>query len=155
MVSLFICVAALAGCASDPVQEDLISYINKQVPTLVPLENKVTTEYAAVTGDKYTNDAALAAKLKDVIIPANDELLAKSKAIVPATEEVKKVHNKYTAVITEQQEAFNLLLQAVQKSDEAAVKTVNEKLAHTEKVSKEYLADIDTLKKEHKVENAK
>ena len=34
-------------------------------------------------------------------------------------------------------------------------KTVNEKLTNTEKLSDEYLADLEALKKEHKVEDEK
>jgi len=119
------------------------------------LEDKVTKEYEAVVGNANTTDEVFAAKLKDVIIPANEELLAKSKAIVPATEEVKKLHDKYMTIITEQQDAFKLLLQSAQKYDEAAINTANGKLEHAEKVSKEYLADLETLKKDHNVENAK
>lgn len=150
--TLLFCVVMLIGCAkADPVQEDLLNYLVKQVPTLVEPEDKVTTEYAAVTGKNFTDDATLGAKLKDVVIPASNELLKKAKLIVPTTEEVSKVHNKYVAAFTEQHEAFNLLLQAVQKGDEALVKTVNEKLLNAGKVAKEYLADLETLKKEHKL----
>lgn len=154
--TVLISVTVLAGCAkADPVQDDLINYINNQLPALVELEKKVTTEYAASTGTNFIDDATLAARLKNVVIPASDALLTKAKAIAPATEEVRKVHSKYIASITEQSEAFNLLLQACQKHDEAMVKTVNEKLTHSETVSNEYLADLTALKKAHKVEDKK
>jgi len=153
---LVMCVAMLTGCGkADPVQEDLINYINKQVPTLVEVENKVTTQYAAITGTNFVDDATLTNKLKDVIIPASTELLTKTKAIVPATEEVRKVHSKYLAVVTEQHEAFNMLLQAAQKHDEKLVETVNGKLSNAEKVSNEYLVELEALKKAHKVESSK
>ncbi len=153
---LVMCVAMLTGCGkADPVQEDLINYINKQLPTIVEAENKVTTQYEASTGKNFVDDPTLATRLKDVIIPASTELLTKTKAIVPATEEVRKVHSKYVALVTEQHEAFNMLLQAAQKSDEKMVEAVNGKLTNTEKVSKEYLADLEALKKAHKVETSK
>lgn len=152
IVALLMCVAMLAGCGSDPVQDDLINYINNQVKPIAELENKVTTEYAAIKGDSKADDAAFAAKLKDVIIPANNELIAKAKATVPATEEVKKVHDKYIASVNAQNEAFVILLEAAQKNDEELVKTANEKLTVSEKISKEYLADLEALKKEHGVE---
>lgn len=153
--ALLICVTMLTACGSDPVQDDLINYINNQVPAIAELESKVTTEYAAVKGDTNTDDATFAAKLKDVIIPANNELIAKAKATVPATEEVKKVHDKYIASATAQNEAFVILLEAAQKNDEKLVKTANEKLADSEKISKEYLADLEALKKGHNVETTK
>jgi len=150
--TVLIFATVLAGCGkSDPVQDDLLNYINNQVPTVVDLEKKVATEYASTTGTNYTDDATLAAKLKDVIIPASDELITKTKAIIPATDEVSKIHSKYIAAITGQHEAFNLLLQAVQTNDAALVTTVNEKLATAGTVSKEYVADLQALKKEHEV----
>lgn len=153
--ALLVCITVLSGCGSDPVQDDLINYINNQVPTIATLEKKVTTEYTAVKEDSTANNETFAAKLKDVIIPADDELIAKAKAVVPATEEVKKVHDKYIASVTAQNEAFTLLLEAAQKNDEALVKTANEKLENSDKISKEYLADLEALKKEHDVENKK
>ncbi len=150
LLALVMCMSVLTGCG-DPVQEDLINYINNQVPTLVALEDKVSQEYESAVKEKNGDDAKLAAKLKDVIIPASDELLAKARAIVPATEEVKKVHNKYIAAYTEQHEAFTLLLQAAQNNNETLVNTVSEKLVKADTLSKEFLADIETLKKEHQV----
>lgn len=156
ILTLIICVIVLISCGkANPVQEDLINYINTQLPTVVELENKVSTEYAASTGENYVDDITIAAKLKDVVIPTSDELLSKVKAITPTTEEVRTVHNKYIAVVAEQNEAFNLLLQAAQNSDEPLVKTVNDKLIDADMLSKGYLADLEALKKEHKIVNDK
>ncbi len=149
--ALLICVTVLAGCGSDPVQDDLINYINNQLPTIAKLEEKVTSEYQAVKADSNADDATFGAKLKDVIIPAAAELIAKAKATVPATEEVKIVHDKYIASMTIQSEAFAILLDAAGRNDEKLVKTANEKLTEAEKLSKEYLADLETLKKDHGV----
>lgn len=151
--ALLICVTALVGCGSDPVQDDLINYINNQLPEIASLETKVTTEYDAIRSDSNADDAAFAAKLKDVIIPASAELVAKAKATVPATEEVKKVHDKYIAAATVQGEAFDILLDAAEKSDGELAKTGTDKLNEADKVSKEFLADLETLKKDHGVEN--
>jgi hypothetical protein len=153
---LLMCATVLIGCGkTDPVKEDLLNYINKQLPTLVELESKVITEFAANTGINAPDDATLAAKLKDVIIPGADELLSKVKAIVPATEELRKVHNKYIVIVTEQREAFNLLLQAAQKNDLTLVNTINEKLVNADKLVKEYLADLNALKNAHGVVSEK
>lgn len=155
MVSVLIGAAMLIGCSpADPVQDDLIDYINNQLPTLTEPENTVITEYAAVTGENYVDDATLAARLQEVVIPAAEDLLAKSTAIAPATAEVSAVHSKYIAATTEQLEAFKLLLEAVQTGNAATVDTVNEKLAHADTVSNEFLADLETLKTDHNVVDA-
>lgn len=153
ILALLIFVTVLAGCGSDPVQDDLINYINNQLPAIATLEKKVTSEYEAIKSDSNADDAAFAAKLKDVIIPAATELTTKAKETVPATEEVKQLHDKYIKAVTLQSEAFNILLDAAEKSDEALAKTGAEKLSEAEKIANEYLTDLETLKKDHGVEN--
>lgn len=155
---LLISVTMLIGCGkTDPVQEDLINYINNQMPTMLELQDKVSKEYAASV-EKNVDDAAGAVKLKDVIIPASNELLAKAKAIVPATEEVRKVHSEYIEVVTDQQETFNLLLQvfeAGKNNDLTLMDTLTEKLKNVSEKPNNYSTDLEALKKEHKVEDAK
>lgn len=155
---LLISVTMLIGCGkADPVQEDLINYMNKQMPTVSELANTISKEYDAVSA-KNVDDATMAAKLKDVIIPAANELVTKTKAIVPATEELKKVHNEFITLVTDQQETFNLVLQALkaaEKNDVALLNTINEKLTNIEKKPNTYTADLEALKKAHKVENSK
>lgn len=150
--TLLIFVTVLTGCGkADPVQEDLINYLNNQLPTLAELAVKATSEFEAATADNNATDATFALKLKDVIIPVSDELLTKTKAVVPATEELLKVHSKYIALVTEQHEAYALYLKAAQKNDVATSNTANEKMEHSVKATDEFLADLEALKKEHKV----
>lgn len=155
---LLISVTMLIGCGkTDPVQEDLINYINNQMPTLLELQDKVSKEYE-VSVEKNVDDAAGAVKLKDVIIPASNELLTKAKAIVPATEEVRKVHSEYIEVITQQDESFRLLLQvfeAGKNNDLTLMDTLSEKLKTISEKPNNYSTDLEAMKKEHNVEDAK
>lgn len=155
ILTLFICISMLAGCGTDPVQDDLINYINNQIKPIGELENKVTAEYSAIKLDSNATDESFATKLKDVIIPADSEVIAKAKATVPGTEEVSKVHSKYIAAATTKHEALLLMLDAAQKSDAELMKTANEKLTNSNNTMKEYLADLAALEKEHDVETAK
>lgn len=159
MISIFlISVTMLIGCGkTDPVQEDLINYINNQMPTLLELQDKVSKEYEASV-EKNVDDAAGAVKLKDVIIPASKELLTKAKEIVPATEEVRKVHSEYIEVVTDQQETFTLLLQvfeAGKNNDLTLMDTLTEKLKNISEKPNNFSTDLEALRKEHKVEDAK
>jgi hypothetical protein len=152
--TVLICVTVLISCSkSDPVQDDLLYYINNEVQTLVKLETKVATDYTAYTGENYVDDATLAVQLRDVIIPDSNELLTNAKEIVTSTEEVSELHSKYIMAVTKQHEAFTLLLQAAQTNDEALVQTVNEDLRNSDTISKEYLANLNSLKKKHNVVN--
>lgn len=127
------------------------------MPTVGALQDKISKEYDA-TMEKNVDDATAAAKLKDVIIPASNELLTKTKAIVPATAELLKVHNEFITLVADQQETFNLVLQALQaaeKNDVQLLDTINEKLTNIQKKPNTYTADLEALKKAHKVEDEK
>lgn len=152
--TLLVCVTMLTGCG-DPVGDDIVNYVNNQIKPLVALQSKVATEFTTVSEDKDATSETISAKLKDVIIPASDELIAKAKSIVPETEEVRKVHSIYTELVTQQREGLDLFLQAFQKNDEALIKNADEKMAQVEKLSNEYSAAVEALKKEHDIVNAK
>lgn len=143
--------------SSSALQEDLINYINKQMPTLSGLHDKVSKESAAIIGNNV-DYATAEAKLKDVIIPASNELLTKAKAIVPATEELRNVHNELIALLTDQQETFNLLIQvfqAAQKNDVELINTLNQKIKSISNKPHSYTADLEALEKKYNVGNIK
>ncbi len=47
--ALLICVTALAGCGSEPVQDDLINYINNQLPRISLIYIPVTRLFRNTT----------------------------------------------------------------------------------------------------------
>jgi len=143
--------------SASAVQEDLINYLNNQMPPLSELQDKVSKESAAIM-EKNVDYATAAAKLKDVIIPDSNELVTETKAVVPVTEEVRKVHNEFIALVTDQQETFNLLLQicqAAQENDAALLNTLNEKITNIANKPNNFTADLEALGKEYKVDNVK
>ncbi len=150
--ALLICVTALAGCG-DPVQEDLKNYINNQLPAVLTLTNTVTTKYTDMTKVENITDATIATTMKDVVIPAQEQLLAAAKAIVPTTEEVVALHGKLVASVTEQLEAFKLIMEAAQKSDEAILGTATTKLESSQTKMKEYSDAVEVMKKDHNLVN--
>lgn len=120
ILTLVLSVVMVTGCGSDPVADDLVNYINNEMLSLFEVENTVQSEFiSAFEGSSEATDLEeFAAKLKDVIIPASEELVAKSKAIVPETEEVATLHSKYVETVTEQNEALVLYLLGCQGTNE-------------------------------------
>jgi Tfp pilus assembly protein PilP len=45
----------LSGCG-DPVQDDLLKYVNEDLKELAVLEEDAIAEYDSVTGDNYVDD---------------------------------------------------------------------------------------------------
>jgi len=142
----------LAACGTDAIGKDLINYSNVQLPTIVDLEKSVSDDFASVTGKNYTDDATMAAKLKDFIIPNSDALIKKAEAIKPTTDEVNTVHGKYLAAVKTQNEAFILYLDAIEKVDAAKVQVANDKLKEATTLSDKYNVAVKALGADHGVE---
>lgn len=88
-VPLFLFAILLTGCSNDPVQDDLLNYINKEIEVVADLENKAVSKYESVTGVNYTNDQTLYDALLDEIIPTYQDFLKKLEDISIETDEVK------------------------------------------------------------------
>lgn len=153
-VTMMICllIPTLAGCFSDPVQDDLLNYINKEIPTVRTLENSVSKMYTDITSDGNIDDATAATKFESELLPTSDELISKAKAIVPATDEVKKVHDKYIAALTAQHDGFKLYKDAYANSDVDAVTKANDQMTKALSTSEEFLTELRALEEKHNVE---
>jgi Tfp pilus assembly protein PilP len=56
-------VVILSGCG-DPVQDDLLDYVNEKMPSLGKEEMKIVGKYEDVTGPNYSDDQTLYDALK-------------------------------------------------------------------------------------------
>jgi hypothetical protein len=129
----------LQGCQGT---NELVDYATNQLIPMSELEDILIAEYGTATEGSIES---LSTNLKNSIIPASNELLEKLKAIVPESEEIATVHNKYIESIAEQNEAFTLLLKAIEDDDIEALDTINEKVANSVKLSNEFMEDIETI----------
>jgi len=156
LVGIIIVLCAIfTSCKTDPVNTDLMSYVNEKLPAIAELETTIGKDYESVTGEKFVDDDTLSKKLKDVIIPNSSKLIENSQAVIPETEEVKQVHAKYISSIKTQHEGLVLLLSGAQKHDSSKVDAANEKLSQASKISEEYNSDLNALAKDHNVEIGK
>lgn len=151
-VPLFLFAILLTGCSNDPVQDDLLNYINKEIDVVADLENKAVSKYESVTGVNYTNDQTLYDALLGEILPTYQDFLKKLEAISLETDEVKKIHEKYIEAANLQYDAFVKILSALQKQDITIIEEANGMLADARKMLRDYQEDIKKLAKEHDVE---
>ncbi len=157
--TLLLSITMLIGCGSSSdsvsVSKDLINYNNNLMPALITLDTKITKDFTDQVGSSSNTNETLAAKLKDVIIPESNDLIAKANAIATETEDVQNLHAKYIAEVTEQGEGFALLLQAVQNNDTKIEDSANAKVEDSMKLLTEYEAALKDLKDKNKVVDAK
>ncbi|MFL5730786.1 MAG: hypothetical protein ACJ75J_14960 [Cytophagaceae bacterium] len=151
LLSFLILGIFLSQCSSDPVQKDLINYINVEIPKVSALETEAVDAFQSVAGANYTSDSAMSEKMKSVVVPKYNEFNTKLQAIVPATEEVKKIHGEYVEAAKDQMEAFNLIVDAIEKQNMDEVKKANEDLKKAITLVESWKKDLMETCKAHNV----
>ncbi|PEX94109.1 hypothetical protein [Bacillus cereus] len=142
---------ALTGCGKDQVQEDLLTYMNKDIKPLASLEEKAIKDYESVTGGNYKDDETLHEELQDVIIPEYKDFVEKLEAIKVDNSEISKIHEGYIKAANEQQSGFVTILDAIEKQDTGLIAQANDKLAKGREGMRKYQQDLNNLAKEHNV----
>jgi hypothetical protein len=150
MASILTFIFILSGCG-DPVQDDLLNYVNEQMPVLGDGETKIVGKYTAVTGMNYTDDYTLYDALKIEIIPEYNEFIKDLETVEIKTDELRKIHEDYIEATNIQASAFLLIVTAIENQDSAMINEANEKLNTARKMMRDYKNEVEKLAKEHGV----
>ena len=144
---------SIISCSS-PTQNELLQYINTEIPKIATMESEVMDIYNNVTGENYKDDETLSNKLSDDVIP-------KYKKFVEALEnisenlkepEIIKINEIYIEAANAHFSAFVVLLAGLENQDLALVNQANEKLAMGRKLIRQYQLDLKTLAKSNNIE---
>ena len=145
LLTLVISATLFAGC-SDPVYDDLSNFLNVQM-------TEVNAEYVSLTEEvgnwaTFEDDTAIAESLNTVLIPLVDSSLAKLENIVPETEEVKALKDKYVGVMEAYKEGFTALLEGCETQEEATINEGYAALDEAVTLLDEYNKGLEALAKE-------
>ena len=151
LIVLILASTMLAACGSDPVTDDLKSYINDKVPAVQTLESKAGDAFNASVGDNYKDDATLLAALTDAVIPASDDALTAAKKIAPATKEVTALKDQYVTTLTTYNNGYKTLQEALVNGSASKADEASALFATAEKQKEDYMAAITALGKDHGV----
>ncbi|MGJ7922376.1 hypothetical protein [Neobacillus sp. LXY-4] len=142
----------LTGCFNDPVQNDLLNYVNKEMTPAYELENKAVLAYESVTGANFLNDQALYDALQMEVIPNYQKFLKEIKSVKIETDELKEIHKLYISGAETQYKAFTTILEALETQDPKLIEEANDLLNQGKKQINDYLNKLDKLADEHNVE---
>lgn len=154
LVMLGVVLVLLVGC-SDPVKEELLTYINDDMSALAELEMEAVSKYDSVTGANYTDDYEVYMALTEEIVPNYLSFIDGLEAIRPEAEEIRSIHENYIEAANIQHGAFTKLIFAIENQDTSEINKVNEMLATAHKMMREYEYDINKLAEEYDVEITK
>jgi hypothetical protein len=138
--------------SGDPVQKDLLNYVNEHLLSLTKTEGKILDSYSSVTGNNYKDDKTLYNELHDTIIPQYSAFIDTLKSIKPKTPEVQTLHKKYISGAEIQISGFQLILHSIEKEDTNGIAQANGKLDSAKVIFDSFNTSLDSLAAKHDVE---
>ncbi|WP_152399042.1 hypothetical protein [Paenibacillus cellulositrophicus] len=152
LISAILLFGALTGCSkTDPVTEELLSYINEQMSPLGKEEHELVSTYESITGANYTDDETSYNILIDEVIPGYNQFIKKVEGINIESKELREVHNIYIDALNLQNSAFTTIASAIEQQDMMTVTEANEKLSEARKMMREYQAGLKELAEKYNV----
>ncbi|WP_256241324.1 hypothetical protein [Bacillus sp. V3B] len=151
LVPVLLLTFILSGCFSDPVQDDLLVYLNEELADISHLENEALTAYESVTGPNYTSDQELYETLTFQVIPAYQEFADKLEDIKVETEELREIHEGYIDGVNLQYNAFVTVVTALDELDPGKIEEANAMLNEARTLMRDFNDNIEQLAEEHDV----
>jgi hypothetical protein len=142
---------SLFACGGDPIQDDLMNYVNEGLPQIAELENTVTEAYQSVTGDNYSDDETMYNVIQNEVIPASLLLIDAIESISPETVEVRNLNETYISAVNIQNQAFTTILAGLENEDYDKITEANDKLDTSRKLMRDFSTDLEALAAEHNV----
>ncbi|MFP5107068.1 hypothetical protein ACSU6B_09885 [Neobacillus sp. C211] len=141
----------LSGCSNDPVQDDLLNYVNKEMKEAGKLERAAVSAYEGVSGTNYQDDQTMYDVLNNDVIPNYNEFIKALDSVKIKTDEVREIHEIYIEGADIQFKAFAIIKQALEEQDANLIQKANDMLADARKHIRNYQTKLDKLAKEHDV----
>ncbi|MCR4717489.1 MAG: hypothetical protein K5656_09935 [Lachnospiraceae bacterium] len=161
LVLAFALVFSFAGCGSsestseakvDQVQQDLIKYVETDLPAIKANESAAVERYNEVSaGITDMKRKEISSAFKDEIIPTYTNFVKDLEALSPATSEVQALKATYLEGAKAQLEGMTALNDAISANDSDAAKAANEKIVEGKTKIEQHRSDIVTLASEHNI----
>lgn len=144
---------SISSC-SNPVQDELLNYINVELPKIAQKETDAVNLYESVTGDNYTDDNTLYNALKDQVVPQYRDFTTELESLSAniKTDEVRKIHESYIEACNLQLSAFTTMIAAIENQDYKIISEANDKLAKARSLIRDWKNNLDKLCSDNGVE---
>ena len=140
-----------ANQGSSAKQDALIDYINNDMAEINELEIEMLESYKSVIGDNYIDDETTYTELNTVTLPLCRELNGKATDIQPDDREIAEAHRLYRNYTAKMMNAFNTMLDALEKQDRSIITQANDMIIEAEDLYAQYEQKILDLAEERNV----
>lgn len=107
----------------DPIREDLLEYVNVQLPKIAKLEQHALDTFDTLAQNNFSDDSITFYKIRNVVIPTYTKFFEGLSGIKPKTDSIQRIHMEYVEAAKDQLEAFKLVVDAIETHNEAEVKS--------------------------------
>jgi len=142
----------LSACFNDPIQDDLMDYVNKEMLTAFELEATAVSAYDQVSGLNYSDDITMYDALVSTVIPTYNEFIKELNSVPIETSELREIHEIYIKGADLQYNAFVKIVRALETQDPLLIEEANGMLEEARSLLREYQNEIDKLAEEHNVD---
>ncbi|WP_338779048.1 hypothetical protein [Metabacillus sp. FJAT-52054] len=144
----------LAACSS-PLQEELLTYANEQLPKLGKMEESAMKKYeeAANTNDEQK----IADAINNSVIPAYTKIAEEADSITITDDELQKLHKRYTNVINQQIEGYKMVADSIDQQSDEMFNMASDLISKNYSKMESFRKDLEAYGKENdlKVEEPK
>lgn len=135
------------GC--DAIKGDLSTYSK----TAVPVYNTYSDKFGAIMneGSKVSSQEEYVAVTKETIALL-DEFRAKMEAVKPETKEVQDLNQSCVTNLTNLEDGYKQMLDAIEKHDQALAQTAKAKIEDAVKADEKFRSDLKALEDKHHVQ---
>ncbi|MGL4773966.1 MAG: hypothetical protein ACRC2K_10405 [Clostridium sp.] len=148
-VVLLFC-GTLTGCTSSKNTDALLQYINTDMKSISDTESKLASTYENARNNNL-NDYDLYLELNNKIIPLSRQLIDAAEDIKCGFDDLKDTHEIYLKTINTQDQAFTIMLVAIEEHDYEKLAKCNELLAEARRLEREYISSLENLCKKNNV----
>jgi hypothetical protein len=149
-----ITLALLTTACTDPVQADLLDYVNVHIPKVAQFETQALSAYSLVSGENFKDDGTMYITIRDQVLPNYRKLSEGLEEISMAlgTDEVRKLNEIYVEAVNSQFAAFTTILAALENQDFLQITSANDRLDKGRKLTREWQLQLKSICKTHNVE---
>ena len=149
---VFLSLFMLLSACSNPVQDEILSYVNDELPAIAKAEEDIIAKYSNVTGANYTDDATLYDALTNEIIPLYSDFIDKLEAIRISDKELQSIHESYIEAAKQQHKALKIMVTALENQDLTLIEEANGLLEKSQKEINVFEVNLQKYAEENNVE---
>ena len=141
-----ICLIVLTGgCSNSAAQDEILNYINQELPHIAELETTVQESYNSVLGEGYTNDYVAHEELVSTTLPALNTLESYVNNLQIDNSDLKEVHKIYINYVRAFKNSVITTIGAIENQDSSKIVEANNYMYEAQDITDQFITELKKL----------